>query len=125
MRAACLGRSPMTRRTPALCFIALALVVRAASAQTADEIVARNIQAKGGLEKLRALNTSKQVTRGTIQGKEMTVTIYAKRPGMSRQEIAVEGTKVVMAFDGSTAWIINPLLGPDPVVMTGPQANMI
>ena len=37
--------------------LGLTCLVAQAGAQTADELVARNIQAKGGLEKIKAIRT--------------------------------------------------------------------
>ena len=121
----------MTRLRGALA-IALAVCLAGAwqdakpAAQTADEIVGKNIQAKGGLQKLKAISTIKQTGTLTLQGVETPVTIYSKRPNLQRQEITVGDKMVVNGFDGVTAWIINPLLGaPGPIQVTGPQADAI
>jgi outer membrane lipoprotein-sorting protein len=117
----------MTRRVltvfPVLALLALAAP---AAAQTVDELVAKNVQAKGGRDKLRAGQTIKQTGRLTMQGLEFTQTIYAKRPNLIRQELFMNGQLVVMAFDGRTPWMINPMLGAvTPIAMSGPSADMI
>jgi outer membrane lipoprotein-sorting protein len=118
----------MHRCVVAVALSALALLGQASSAlaQTADELVAKNIQAKGGMDKLRAVQSIKQVGRVNIQGIEGKQTLYAKRPNMLRQEIDLKGQVVVMAFDGKTPWMLNPLLGSvAPIAMSGPPADMI
>jgi len=117
----------MNRRTLAGVASALVLLASAslASAQSVDELVAKNILAKGGLEKLQSVQTVKQTSRLTMQGSEATVTVYGKRPNLVRQEIKLGDKTIVHAFDGTTPWIVNPLTGATtPVVVTGPQADV-
>lgn len=100
------------------------VVGRVASAQTVDEIVEKNLQAKGGLTRIRSVQTVRQTGRMTMQGMEAQLTIVAKRPNLMRQEMAIQGQTMVMAYDGLTPWIINPLLGStSPIVMAGPMAE--
>jgi outer membrane lipoprotein-sorting protein len=116
----------MTRRVLALSLAAFAALAPPAAAQTVDELVARNVLAKGGNEKLRSVQTVKQTGRVTIQGMEFAQTVYSKRPNLLRQELQANGQLVVMAFDGRTPWMINPMLGiVSPIAMSGPQADMI
>jgi outer membrane lipoprotein-sorting protein len=118
----------MHRCVLAVALAALALLGQASSAlaQTADELVAKNIQAKGGMDRLRAVQSIKQVGRVDIQGIEGKQILYAKRPNMLRQEINLKGQVVIMAFDGKSPWMINPLLGAvAPIAMSGPPADMI
>src|SRR5262245_32073768 len=114
-------------------FVALAaarLAAQQAAPQTAqasvDDIVARNIAAKGGLAKMKSILTLKQTSHMSMQGMEATLTILAKRPNLIRQEIQLRGQTVVMAFDGAAAWTLNPFNGSSGAVMlTGPQADMV
>jgi outer membrane lipoprotein-sorting protein len=97
-----------------------------ASAQTVDELVAKNIEAKGGLEKLHGVQTVKQTSTLDMQGMTASIVVYGKRPNLLRQEVKLGDQTIVNAFDGTTPWMINPLAGTDrPVVITGPQADMI
>jgi len=116
----------MTRR--ALSLLACAVLVAGVqlTAQSIDDIVAKNLQARGGTDKLQAVQSMKQTAHVTFQGMTGTITVYGKRPNLLRQEIAVAGQTVVNAFDGTTAWSVNPLSGSsDPTVVTGPQAEDI
>ncbi len=117
----------MSRRT--LTVLACAVVVLAGArlaAQTVDDIIAKNLQAKGGADKLQAVQSMKQKSHVTFQGMTGTIVLYGKRPNLVRQEIQVAGQTIVNAFDGTTAWSINPLTGStDPVTVSGPQAEDI
>jgi outer membrane lipoprotein-sorting protein len=91
-------------------------------AQTADEIVASNLKAKGGIEKLKSISSVKMIGKMTAQGREMPMTVYSKRPNLLRQDIKLPVGSVVQAFDGTTAWVIPP--GEEAArEVTGPQAE--
>jgi outer membrane lipoprotein-sorting protein len=107
------------------CAVSLLWAV-AAQAQTVDEIVAKNLQAKGGAQKWQAVSSVKMSGKMMVQGQEMPLTVYAKRPNLNRQEVALPDGAVVQAFDGTTAWMINPRSGstqPQPV--PGAPADMM
>jgi hypothetical protein len=92
--------------------------------RSADEIVARNLEAKGGEARLDAVTTMRMAGTLTAGGQEVPMTIYMKRPNKLLQEMLVKGQRLVQAFDGQTAWVVNPLLGIEqPEVVTGPQAQ--
>lgn len=97
-----------------------------ASGQTVDELIARNLESKGGLARMRAIQTMKQTRKMNLQGMESPVVVYAKRPNMVRQEISTGGRMVVMAYDGVTPWLVNPHTGSNAAIqVTGPQADAI
>ena len=93
---------------------------------SAEDIVAKHLDAMGGLERLKDIQTIKKVAKVTMQGRQATSTMYFKRPNLSRQEVLVDGKTVISAFDGTTPWIINPLTGfNSPVTVSGAQAASI
>ena len=91
---------------------------------TVDDIVAKNLAAKGGVEKLRAVTSVKMTGRIKGPGGEMPVVSYAKRPNMRRRENMNDGQTFILAFDGKTVWAVNPLMSSRPREITGPQADM-
>jgi outer membrane lipoprotein-sorting protein len=91
--------------------VVLSLLATAAGAQTVDEVVAKNLQSKGGAEKWKTVTSVKMTGTIQAQGQDMPLTVYARRPNNTRQEIQVNGQTLVQAFDGTRAWIINPMLG--------------
>jgi outer membrane lipoprotein-sorting protein len=104
----------------------LSLVYATAPAQTptVDEIVNKAIAARGGLDKLRAVNTMKMTGKVTMQGREVPVTVMAKRPNLMFQEMTIDGARVISAFDGQKVWALNPMLGINkPQEMSGAMAD--
>lgn len=117
----------MTRRTVSVLVGAVVVLAGARlAAQNVDDLVAKNVQAKGGADKVQAVQSLKQTGHLNVQGMTGTVTVYGKRPNLVRQEIVMGGQTVINAFDGTTAWSINPFSGSSaPVAVTGPQADDI
>jgi outer membrane lipoprotein-sorting protein len=84
-------------------------------AQTVDEILRKNAQAHGGLEKMKSV-TSMKLT-GRIQAPsapEVAFTVQKKRPNLVRIDLIDRGKKATQAFDGSTGWETS-YLGGDPL----------
>ena len=109
---------PLMRPILRITFALAVLSAAPAAAQTVDEIVAKNLQAKGGAEKWHSIKSVRMTGKMTAQGTEMPLTVYAMRPNFNRQEITMPAGKAVQAFDGTTAWVVNPMLGietPQPV----------
>jgi hypothetical protein len=87
----------------------LALVAMPASAQTADEIIAKYIQTVGGMEKIQAVKSLRRAGKFTGGGGfEATFVEENKRPNMVRQEFLLQGMTGVNAYDGKTGWKIAP-----------------
>ena len=103
---------------------ALAVILMAAPAPaiaqalSVDEIVAKHLATKGGASKWKSITTQKMTGVASAQGFQLNMTVYAKRPNQSRQELTVEipgqpAVMIVNVFDGTTAWMINPMTGSD------------
>jgi outer membrane lipoprotein-sorting protein len=106
---------------------ALAIVFASAplSAQTVDELIAKNLKARGGEDKLRAMGSMRITGKVMLQGMELPMIVMAKRPNLMRQEMEIQDKKVVTGFDGTTAWMINPMMGSEaPQEIQGPQADL-
>lgn len=99
------------RGTPLLAALFCAVLPLAAAAISADELIARNIEARGGASRLEAL---KSVRYSGIyksgSGIEFGFKQIIKR-GMVRNEFDVQGLVIVQAYDGKEGWAINPLHG--------------
>jgi hypothetical protein len=89
--------------------------------QTAEELVAKNIQAKGGLEKIKAAKT--RLTTGKIKGggRRRSVAAFKQlnmRPNLVRTNLTLQGMTAVQAYDGSAGWLTQPFRGrKDPELM--------
>lgn len=103
------------------------LVSTAAWAQTADELIEKNIQAKGGREKLQAIKTlriSGKVTMGP--GMEAPMTMEMARPDKLRTEFVIQGMTGVQTYDGKEGWTLMPFMGKtDPEPISGSQLESI
>jgi outer membrane lipoprotein-sorting protein len=93
------------------------------AAQSVDEVVAKNLAAKGGADKLRAIESVRTSGKLKTPRGEFAVTNWTKRPNMMRREVVAEGQTQVVAFDGKILWGINPLMSPRPQQITGPAAD--
>jgi hypothetical protein len=93
--------------------VALAVVVAApATAQSVDDVLAKNADAKGGLAKMRAVNTMRATGKVTIgPGMEAPIILEQRRPKMVRIEVTVQGLTIIQAYDGSVGWQLNPMSG--------------
>jgi len=115
----------MTRTALILAMAALVAAPLAAQTPTVDELLAKNIESRGGAEKLRAINT--RTVSGTVsaQGMEMAMKVYSKRPNLMLQEMQMGDKRMVTAYDGQRAWGVNPMMGDTPQELTGLQADLL
>jgi hypothetical protein len=88
-------------------------------AQTAEELVAKNLQAKGGIEKMKAIKSIRMTGQFENRGFKATIGQVSKRPQMLRATFTVQGMTQVQAFDGSSAWQISPFDGRKDPEMLG------
>lgn len=80
------------------------------SAMSADELIAKNIEARGGVEAIRAISSLRLSGKLQAGGFEAAV-VEMKRPGKVRNEFSIQGMTQVRAFDGQEAWAISPFGG--------------
>src|SRR5580765_2631476 len=90
-----------------------ALVVPLAHAQegkqmTVDQLVAKNVEAKGGADALHALQTVKLIGKMLVNEGQLQFAFSQtkKRPGSVRNEYSLQGMTMVQAFDGKEGWKI-------------------
>jgi hypothetical protein len=89
-----------------LCFSVYAL------AQTADELVRKNIEAKGGLDKIKAVKTLRIAGQAERPGRSPSaVVIEHERPNKIRQDTTRAGMTAVQAYDGKQGWTVQPFGG--------------
>src|SRR5712664_2105275 len=82
----------------------------AARAQTADEIVNKCLAARGGADKVKAIQSERVSGRVTFgPGLEGSLVAELKRPHKLHVEIVIEGQKIIRVYDGKSAgWVVNP-----------------
>ena len=92
--------------------LAVSLLAPAISlAQTVDEVIAKNVQALGGMDKLKSVNTLVVHGKIQIQGFEAQFLERNKRDNRVREEVSIQGMAQVQAYDGKGGWTINPFSG--------------
>jgi len=101
----------MIRKTFVYALLA-GLVATAAGAQTVDELIAKNLQARGGKEKIKAVKTIRMTGKINMQqGMEAPFVLELARPNKLRNEFTFQGMTGIQAFDGKTGWTVMPLMG--------------
>lgn len=89
-----------------------------AFAQTADELIAKNIQAHGGIDKIKAIKSLRMTGAFEASGFKAAVGQESKRPNLVRETFTIQGMTAIQAYDGSSAWQISPFGGKkDPELM--------
>jgi len=115
-------------KTKSLWFAILLLLPVAASAQTADEIVNKALATRGGVDKIKAVQSERVSGRISFTGGlEGAFVLELKRPGKMRIEISVEGQKVIRVYDGKSAgWMLNPFAeNKDVQPMSGEELKSV
>ena len=107
----------MPPRASSLVFVpTVVLSAYALSAQSVDVIVARNLAARGGIEKLRAVHS--QRLTGTISfgpGNEGPFQVEMQRPGKMRERLTLNGKIIIRTTNGKAGWIVNGDSDPAPL----------
>src|SRR2546421_5481700 len=87
----------------------------AASALTAEEVVARNLSARGGAAKIAAIRSLRLSGAASFSFGDNKVDVQwaelQKRPGMVRTEVSLQGLTAVDAYDGRDGWEVQPFSG--------------
>src|ERR1700719_242208 len=109
--------SPMRRAVFVLA--AVSCLSAFSRAQTAEELVSKNIQAKGGMEKIKSTKTRRVTGRlKTARGRTAIFGQTNARPDLVRQTFTLQGMTAVQAYDGPTGWQTQPFRGrKDPELM--------
>jgi hypothetical protein len=99
-----------------------------ANAQTAQDLIAKNLQARGGAAAIEALKGVRFQGRILFPG-DFELTYNETREKLagttaSRVNLGLQGLDVVQAYDGRGAWKINPFQGrKDPERMSADEAR--
>jgi hypothetical protein len=101
--------------------LSLAAFAAMLSAQTADDLVNRNLQAKGGADKIKAIRTLRST--GKIQQGSFIAQVSADSmaPNLLRQSFTVQGMTQIQAYDGNTGWKIDPFEGRKDPQLVGEE----
>jgi hypothetical protein len=92
--------------------VALGLAAAAAAgAQTAEELVAKNLQARGGIDKIKAIRSLRMT--GTLQagGFKARIGRESAAPDLIRETFTIQGMTQITAYDGAVGWRVSPFGG--------------
>jgi hypothetical protein len=98
--------------------LAVFLCAVSASAQTVDEIVGKNLQAHGGIAKLKAIQSMRITGNFEISGMQAGFTQVYKRSMKVRMDATIQGLTLTQAYDGQNGWQVIPFTGktdPEPM----------
>ena len=106
-------------RYAVILLLAVSRLGLAAYGQTADELIQKNIEAKGGMEKIKAIKSMRVTGKLTGGGGFTAVTGQDNlRPNLVRTTFSLQGMTQVQAYDGTHGWQIQPFGGhKDPELM--------
>jgi hypothetical protein len=108
--------------------IAPAIFAQDTSQPTVDELVAKNIEAKGGATALHNLQTLRLTGKVLVQqGQiELAYVEIKKRPDEVRTEASLQGMTQIEAYDGKEGWKISPFQGrKDPERMSADDVKAL
>ena len=114
-------------------FISAALTVSAVfaldqSPPTVDQLVAKNIEAKGGAAALHDLQTLRLTGKMLVQEGQIQLTFLQikKRPDEARTEASLQGMTQIEAYDGKDGWRVSPFFGRrDPERMSADDVKAL
>jgi hypothetical protein len=95
---------------------------------TVDELVAKNLEAKGGAAALESIKTTRFEGRVLVnQGQlELKFSETRKRPGKVRTDALLQGMNLVQAYNGTSGWKIFPIYGrKDPEKMSNDESKSL
>src|SRR6266480_3837051 len=100
----------------------------AATPMTVDEIAARHLEARGGAQKLAAVQNLKVSGKAFFGGDDFTITAefaqVRKRANQIRTEVTLQGLTGIDAYDGQQSWSVDPFQGrKDPFRTTADEAR--
>lgn len=103
-----------------LCVCGMIRVTAAAfqTDRTADDLIAKNIEARGGLAKIKAISSLRMT--GRLQQGDFTALVgqESKAPNLLRQTFTIQNMTQIQAYDGSIGWQISPFGGrKDPELL--------
>jgi outer membrane lipoprotein-sorting protein len=109
------------------CIVLLTLLPAAASAQTADEILAKVLTARGGRDRLRAIKSERvsgQISFGDVSG---PFVLELERPLKMHMQLTIQDRTMVRVYDGKgQGWANNPFTGKaDPETMSEDELKNI
>jgi len=108
--------------------IAPAVFAQSNNAPTVDELVSKNVEAKGGANALQTLQSLRLTGKLLVnQGQiELAYLETKKRPDEVRTEASLQGMTQIQAYDGKEGWRVSPFFGrKDPERMSADDVKAL
>ena len=87
-----------------------------AAAQTVDEIVAKALEARGGVEQIKALQSQRLTGRISFgPGNAGPFQVEMKRPGKMRDQLTLNEKTWIHTTDGKSGWVMSGSQAPRPM----------
>src|SRR5579872_6569384 len=105
----------ITALSLALCFTCVTVF-----AQTATDIINKNILAMGGKEKLSKLVSVYEENSTAVMGQNLESKVWVVNGKGMRTEMEMMGVKIITVMTKDTGWMSNPMMGngdPQPLPM--------
>src|SRR6266478_99723 len=114
-------------------FVSAVFIVSAGFAQdknqpTVDELVSKNIEARGGADALHALQSLRLTGKMLVQQGQIQLAYLQtkKRPDEVRTESSLQGMTQIEAYDGKEGWKVSPFFGrKDPERMSADDVKTL
>lgn len=79
--------------------------------QSPDDVIAKYVAARGGLDKIKALNTMRMSGKMSMGPMEAPILMIMKRPDQVRLEFTVQGLTGIRVYDAGSGWAVMPFMG--------------
>ena len=93
------------------CLAILAFTTMSVTAQTADEVINKHIEAQGGKEKLASLKTVKMNGNMSVQGTDVAITMTKSHLTGMRVDMEIMGTSNYQLGNTKKGWVFMPVMG--------------
>src|SRR3954470_20891231 len=80
------------------------LLAGSCAAQTVEDLIAKNLAARGGAKKLRAIQTLSMTGTISFGDASSPLTVKVRRPNQIREDFKIDGADMTRAYDGSAGW---------------------
>jgi CubicO group peptidase (beta-lactamase class C family) len=87
-----------------------------------EALIEKNINARGGYEKLKTIKSLKITAKYVQQGRETPIILTIKRPNSIHAEILFPDSPMISGFDGKTAWWFNRARLSEPQKLPAEEA---